>query len=247
VGGGKRLKGYGLNSWDGYVRICPARKCQIDALNKWVNGDATAPGGAVEGIEALVNRLLSGAMPTEAEKKALRQWAENAHDAACFLVKNLEGCSSPELDEAKMAAANLKLWLGIVAVRCIIYSYDCNLAELGIVPGLLGAAFDDAVTKVREGVDCNGNGVDDLTDIANGLETDINMDCIPDSCQCLGDFDHSGFVDADDLFAFLDAWFAENGIPLPLSTDINGSGGVDADDLFAFLDIWFASNGTPCP
>jgi hypothetical protein len=65
---------------------------------------------------------------------------------------------------------------------------------------------------------------------------------------CPADFNGSTYVDADDLFAFLDAWFAQNGSSgVDLTADINISGGVDADDLFAYLDLWFAGNGTACP
>jgi hypothetical protein len=64
---------------------------------------------------------------------------------------------------------------------------------------------------------------------------------------CPGDFDCSGTTDADDLFAFLDAWFAQNGSSgNGFSADIDGTLVVDADDLFAFLDLWFANNGVPC-
>lgn len=64
---------------------------------------------------------------------------------------------------------------------------------------------------------------------------------------CSADFNGSGGVDPDDLFAFLDAWFAQNGMSgAVLSADINASMTVDPDDLFAFLDLWFAENGN-CP
>lgn len=65
---------------------------------------------------------------------------------------------------------------------------------------------------------------------------------------CPSDIDHNHAVDADDLFAFLDLWFAQNGASgAGLAADINNTGNVDADDLFAFLDLWFAANGQPCP
>jgi hypothetical protein len=61
------------------------------------------------------------------------------------------------------------------------------------------------------------------------------------AASCAADFDGSGIRDADDLFAFLDAWFAQSGTVGPgLSADFNAGGFVDADDLFAFLDAWFA-------
>lgn len=61
---------------------------------------------------------------------------------------------------------------------------------------------------------------------------------------CSADFNCSGSVTADDIFAFLDAWFAQNGMTGPgLSADFNNSDVVTADDIFAFLDAWFAQNG----
>jgi hypothetical protein len=53
--------------------------------------------------------------------------------------------------------------------------------------------------------------------------------------HCTADFDFNGFVDPDDLFAFLDAWFAPSFI-----ADVTNDGLVDADVLFFFLDAWFA-------
>jgi hypothetical protein len=68
---------------------------------------------------------------------------------------------------------------------------------------------------------------------------------------CSADFACPSGVDADDLFAFLDAWFNEYGQPSPaphgvFTADVNTSGLVDADDLFVFLDAWFEQSGE-CP
>jgi hypothetical protein len=59
---------------------------------------------------------------------------------------------------------------------------------------------------------------------------------------CPADVNASGGVDADDLFVFLDAWFAGS----ITSANFNGDCCVDSDDLFAYLDAWFAQNGV-CP
>ena len=61
---------------------------------------------------------------------------------------------------------------------------------------------------------------------------------------CSADFNGTDGVTADDIFAFLDAWFAQNGqAGSGLSADFNGDELVTADDIFAFLDAWFAQNG----
>ncbi len=66
----------------------------------------------------------------------------------------------------------------------------------------------------------------------------------PEPPTCAADFDGMNGVDVVDLFAFLDAWFAQNGgPPSSPSADFDGSGTVDVVDLFDFLDAWFAENG----
>ncbi len=58
---------------------------------------------------------------------------------------------------------------------------------------------------------------------------------------CSADFDCNGTVGVADLFAFLDAWFAQfpSGIPAPPSADFDDNGAVGVADLFGFLDAWF--------
>lgn len=58
-----------------------------------------------------------------------------------------------------------------------------------------------------------------------------------DACPprvCLGDFDGSGVMDEDDLFAFIDAWMA-----VDLCADLNQNGGIDYDDLWIFIGVYF--------
>ncbi len=50
---------------------------------------------------------------------------------------------------------------------------------------------------------------------------------------CWGDFDESGGVDMDDLFAFLEEW--QQGGPC---ADVDRSAGVDGDDLTLFVWYW---------
>lgn len=52
---------------------------------------------------------------------------------------------------------------------------------------------------------------------------------------CPADFDCSNGVAVDDIFAFLNAWFAQ----LP-QADFNGVNGVEVADIFDFLAAWFA-------
>jgi hypothetical protein len=51
---------------------------------------------------------------------------------------------------------------------------------------------------------------------------------------CPGDFNESGALEVQDIFDFLNAWFAGNP-----SADFNG-GGLAVQDIFDFLNAWFA-------
>ena len=70
---------------------------------------------------------------------------------------------------------------------------------------------------------------------------------VPPPPECSSDFNNSGGTDADDIFAFLDAWFVQTGqVVSGLTADFDGNQTVSADDIFAFLDVWFVQNGQ-CP
>jgi hypothetical protein len=51
---------------------------------------------------------------------------------------------------------------------------------------------------------------------------------------CRGDFNHSGGLEIQDIFDYLNAWFAGNP-----DADFNG-GGLAVQDIFDFLNAWFA-------
>jgi hypothetical protein len=52
---------------------------------------------------------------------------------------------------------------------------------------------------------------------------------------CRADFNGSGGATIDDIFIFLNAWFASD-----IRTDYDNSGTVTIDDIFIFLNVWFA-------
>lgn len=62
----------------------------------------------------------------------------------------------------------LPLW-----IACAILS--CSLAARACAPG-------DS-TAIAAGRDCNGNGIEDAIDIANGTSSDLDGDGVPDECQ----------------------------------------------------------------
>lgn len=69
----------------------------------------------------------------------------------------------------------------------------------------------------------------------------VSLRFVGETTQCAADFNSDDTVSADDIFIFLDAWFAQaGGSGAGLTADINADGAVSADDIFAFLDLWFS-------
>lgn len=96
--------------------------------------------------------------------------------------------------------------------------------------------------------DCNGDGITDKGQILVGTLIDLDNNGVPDCCQthscCSTDIDHNGSVTVGDLFAFLDAWFAEYGqIGDHLLADFFPNREVTVNDLFLYLDAWFVQFG----
>ncbi len=56
--------------------------------------------------------------------------------------------------------------------------------------------------------------------------------------SCPADFDGNGNVNVQDIFDFLNAWFANQP-----SADVDGNNAIEVQDIFTFLNVWFAG----CP
>ena len=82
--------------------------------------------------------------------------------------------------------------------------------------------------------DCNGNGLPDAGDIADGTSDDVDGDGIPDECQCSADIDGNNRVDVTDLLTVIADWGCGTGC----AGDINGSGMVDVTDLLTVISSW---------
>lgn len=88
--------------------------------------------------------------------------------------------------------------------------------------------------------DCNGNGIGDACEIADGTVPDENGDGVPDTCTrlCAADADASGALNIGDVFWYLTRWFAQ----LP-AADFNQDQVITLQDLFDYLGAYFAG----CP
>ncbi len=84
-------------------------------------------------------------------------------------------------------------------------------------------------------VEMLGNGVwNDLSNAGAATGDFAIVEVVPPP-SCPADFDGSGSLSVQDIFEFLNAWFAS----LP-SADFDGMNGTDVQDIFSFLNAWFA-------
>jgi hypothetical protein len=88
--------------------------------------------------------------------------------------------------------------------------------------------------------DCNGNGVPDDQDIADGTSLDADGNGIPDECEAApGDLDGNGVVDIADLLDLLAAWGAcPAPCPPACSADLDEDCAVGITDVLVLLGNW---------
>ena len=108
-------------------------------------------------------------------------------------------------------------------------------------------SFNPMIVELEtSGQDCNGNGIDDLVDIALGYSLDANSNGIPDECEpaLLGDMNCDGRVDFNDINPFVlylsdfKTWQATYPDCPPTNGDCNGDGEYPSfGDINAFVAL----------
>ena len=68
----------------------------------------------------------------------------------------------------------------------------------------------------------------------------MNLDGIPDECQCVPDIVTDGVVDFTDLLTLLNEY---GPCPPPCRSDLNGDGVVDFADALRLLSAWGSCYG----
>jgi hypothetical protein len=125
--------------------------------------------------------------------------------------------------------------------------------------GITAMYIDDVsvtpVCTLGGGADCNQNGVDDVTDIANGTSRDCYNsakgaaglpDGIPDECQCIADWNHDGTVNSTDVSDFINTYFADQ-VAGTAAGDINCDGVDNSTDVSDFINLWFSAQSGQLP
>ena len=93
-------------------------------------------------------------------------------------------------------------------------------------PQVFSACFTPGATG-----DCNGNGINDLDDIANGTSQDCNHNNVPDECESAADCNNNGLRDFCDLYNGTSQDVNGNQIPDDCEPDCNGNGIPDSWDI----------------
>lgn len=105
--------------------------------------------------------------------------------------------------------------------------YHSMIAIDGMEQSMDGFEGDTWWTKSSTVVDCDGNGTEDSTDIANGA-ADTDGDGRLDSCeQALGDLNLNGVIDQGDIYIVLGWW----NFPIGAPCDFDGDSIVGGRDL----------------
>jgi hypothetical protein len=121
-----------------------------------------------------------------------------------------------------------------VRIRVAGYAFQTGQFDLFITPpapqATMGACCRGSNCAVESSDVCTGSGAKYIgaSTACNAL-VNYAMPC------CKSDFNQNGVVEVQDIFDFLNAWFASDP-----RCDINGSGTVEVQDIFDFLNAWFA-------
>jgi hypothetical protein len=108
-----------------------------------------------------------------------------------------------------------------------IGDYDCNGNGVGDTEDLANG----------DSADCNENGIPDECEIAAGTLPDKNGNGIPDKCEVPGDIDGDGTVGASDLLILLVSWGPCDDCD-DCPADLDGDCIVGAADLLILLVNW---------
>jgi hypothetical protein len=101
------------------------------------------------------------------------------------------------------------------------------------------------IAKLRLNSDCNGNGVDDLTDLSAGTSADCNTNRIPDDCEPNQDCNYNGVQDICDVGRGTSLDCNLNRVPDECEVDCNSNGIPDACDVGSGTSADCQGNSTP--
>jgi hypothetical protein len=112
----------------------------------------------------------------------------------------------------------------------VVVTLTGTVVATGTLPPQTGACCRGATCEVTVSADCPGQAGQQFLGVGSVCNAAGNHT----SPCCNANFDQDASVGVQDIFAFLNAWFAGSA-----SADVNG-GGLAVQDIFDFLSVWFA-------
>ena len=131
-------------------------------------------------------------------------------------------------------------WIDDASAGCSDHGTHCAATAAGATSGIARAATVVPVAVL----DCDGNGLDDTTEIADDAGLDLNGNGVLDACECLADIFPDNVVNGADLGVYLAyAGPCGEGTGNPdCIGDLTGDGLVDGADLGYLLAAWGPCN-----
>jgi hypothetical protein len=151
----------------------------------------------------------------------------------------LGGAGSPLACNDDVVGGAGALWSSVTFVASAGQTYLLQLGsfvEGQTGPGVLNILFPGACCT---GTTCTVTGAQACAGTFQGSMTICQSPGNAVTC-CRANFDQVNGITVNDIFAFVTAWFIQQGLTGPGHTaDMNNDGAVNVTDIFAFISAWF--------
>jgi plastocyanin len=230
---------------DEYAELRGDGNLMLNGLWYLVIGDSTSGGsGVVENATDLTGlSLINGTLLLAEDADTLGVVTdaivnlnfENSDNVTHVLVMNFYGSVGDDLDTDDDGNLDVTPWTSVVDGVQIIEDPLGGDHTYPLVDDMIGPTVDGYVpAHIYRYTSACGNfamGTFDPYDV-DAVDTpgSENPAC---PTACIGDFNDSGYVDVDDLLAFIGAWASND-----MFFDLDGDGVVGVDDLLMLINAW---------
>jgi hypothetical protein len=116
------------------------------------------------------------------------------------------------------------------------YRWQRNGVDLSDGTNAAGSVISGSATNVLSIANAHASDAGNYTlRVSNSVSCTITSPAARLTISCRVDFDGNGVLGVQDIFAFLNAWFAGSA-----AANFDGVNGLQVADIFAFLNAWFA-------
>jgi formylglycine-generating enzyme required for sulfatase activity len=238
---------------DGTGDVCAATSISSGNLGGFGGGGSAE--GSLVGVGPSLN-------PVTITVRAIGDFGQGRQSASLSLAGSVvanglfavNGLSCPNDPDSATVTLSAVAWNALVAASPDGVMTVRLKGSPGLVPAECDAAFSEVAVTLSLAGDCDGNGLVDACEIADGTLADCDADGIPDLCaieeglavdtdadgqpdrceRARGDLNLDGLVDGQDLAILLGLW----GQVDPPFGDFDGDGLIGSGDLAFLLAAW---------